>query len=138
MNIIETGMVLAKIQAFDNRNVDDATTIAWQEVLEPHILLDALAAVSDYFRTNSAWIMPSHIVERVRSMEEDRTRHFKNGYHLNRADDEKAMEHADWSDAMKRLGRAVRTGELTPAAYEAYQDAEAPLEAFLSRKELGQ
>lgn len=136
MNIVETAVVLAKIQAFDNRNVGDETTLAWQEILAPHILPDCLQAVTDYFKTNTGWIMPAHVVERVRAMEEDRARHFKDGYHLNRADEEAVG--ANWSEAMKRLGRAVRTGELTPAAYEAYQDAEAPLEAFLTRRELGQ
>jgi len=135
MDIVETGFLLAKIQAFDNRNVGDETMAAWQEVLAPHILPDCLDAVADYYRNNAEWIMPSHIVERVRLMEEARTRSFKNGYHLNRVDEENA---ADWSAAMRELGRAVRTGSLTPAAYEAYADSEKPLEAFLTRKEIGQ
>ncbi|CAN7467401.1 hypothetical protein LJR013_003212 [Pseudarthrobacter oxydans] len=134
MNIAETSMVLAKIQAYDNRNVDDSSVVAWQEVLEPHTVKDALKAVSDYFRVNSAWIMPSHIVERVRDMEEARVYEFKNGYHLNRADEERG----DWSGQMKTLGRAVRTGALTAAAYDEYQDSEKPLDAFIERKELDQ
>jgi hypothetical protein len=133
MNIIETGMVLAKIQAFDNRNVDDQTILAWQEVLEPHTLQDALAAVSAYFRTNTAWIMPAHIVERVRDMEQERVRQFKNGCHLNRADEERALE-GGWSEAMRALNRAAATGALTPAAYEAYQASEQTLASVLTRK----
>ena len=35
---------------------------------------------------------------------------------------------------MRALGRAVRTGALTPAAYEAYQSGDAPLESFLNLK----
>ncbi|HBH58506.1 MAG TPA: hypothetical protein DDY41_10280 [Arthrobacter bacterium] len=134
MNIAETSMVLAKIQAFDNRNVDDATTIAWQEVLEPHTVQDALEAVSDYFRVYSAWIMPAHIVERVRAMEEDRVNQFKNGCHLNPADEDRTLAGAGWSEGMRALHRAVRTGALSPAAYAAYQDGTQPLEAFLGRK----
>lgn len=134
MNITETALVLSKIQAFDNRNVDDATILAWQEVLEPHTLADALRAVSDYFRVNSAWIMPAHIVDRVRAFEEARVYEFKNGYHLNRADEEQTLEGANWSESMKALGRAVRTGALTPAAYEAYQNSDKPLEAYINRK----
>ncbi|MDQ5861872.1 MAG: hypothetical protein M3536_06385, partial [Actinomycetota bacterium] len=120
--------------AFDNRNVDDATVIAWQEVLEPHTLQDALTAVSDYFRVNSTWIMPAHIVERVRAVEDARVYDFKNGYHLNRADEDRMLEHGDWSAQMRGLSRAVRTGTLVPAAYEAYQSGDQPLEAFLNRK----
>lgn len=130
MNIVETGMVLAKIQAFDNRNVDDATVVAWHEVLERYTLHDALAAVTDYFRTNHAWIMPAHIIERVRATEEARVYEFKNGYHISRADEERG----DWAAQMKELGRAVRTGALTPAAYDAYQNSDKPLETFINRK----
>lgn len=138
MNIAETSMVLAKIQAFDNRNVDDATVIAWQEVLEPYTLTDALQAVSDYFRSYSAWIMPAHIVERVRAMEDNRAYQFKNGYHLNRADEESTLEGGDWSALNRALGRAVRTGALTPAAYEEYQNGNQPLEAYINRKAIQQ
>jgi len=134
MNIAETAIILSKIQAFDNRNVDDATIIAWQEVLEPHTVQDALKAVSDYYRTHSAWIMPAHIVERVRAIEEARVYEFKNGYHLNYADESRMLEGANWSAAMKELHRAVRTGTITPQAYEAYQSGDKPLEAFLNNR----
>jgi hypothetical protein len=138
MNIAETSMVLTKIQAFDNRNVDDATIIAWQEVLEPHTVHDALKAVSDYFRTNSAWIMPAQIVERCRVMEQTRAYEFKDGYHLNRADEERLLEGGSWSAQMLELSRAVRTGAITPNAYEAYQNGSQPLEAFLNRQAISQ
>jgi hypothetical protein len=138
MNIAETSMVLAKIQAFDNRTVDDATTIAWHEVLEPHTVQDALQAVTEYFRSNSTWIMPSHIVERIRMIEDSRMHDFKNGYHLNPADDDAMLTSGEWSAGMRRLGRAVRTGALTPEAYEAYQAGSQPLEAFLGCKAIAQ
>lgn len=131
MDIVETGVVLAKIQAFDNRNVDDATTIAWQEVLAPHTLQDCLAAVADYFRTNTAWIMPAHIVGRVKDAEQDRLRAFRDGLHLNRADEE---SRGNWSESMRALNRAAATGRLTPAEYAAYQDGALTLTAALSRK----
>ena len=134
MNIAETAIILSKIQAFDNRNVDDATIIAWQEVLEPHTVRDALKAVSDYYRMNSAWIMPAHIVERVRAIEDRRVYEFKNGYHLNPMDEAGVFEHGDWSKAMAELGKAVRTGALSPEAYEAYQSGDKPLEAFLNNR----
>ncbi|MDQ0854812.1 hypothetical protein QFZ79_002923 [Arthrobacter sp. V4I6] len=135
MNIIETGMVLAKIQAFDNRNVDDATILAWQEVLEPHTVQDALAAVSAYFRTNASWIMPSHIVDRVRDVEQARAREFKNGCHLNGADEERALG-GTWSESMRVLNRAVATGRLTPAAYDAYQAGGQTLASVLAPQAL--
>lgn len=137
MNIIETGVVLAKIQAFDNRNVGPETMTAWQEVLEPHTLADALAAVSAYYRTNTAWIMPAHIVERVREVEQDRTRQFRNGCHLNRADEQATLDGGrNWSESMRALNRAVATGRLTPDAYETYQAGEQTLESVMSPKAL--
>lgn len=141
MRIEETSALLAKIQAFDNRNVDEAVLSAWFEVLEQHTLQDCLAAVTDYYRTNTGWIMPAHVVERVRMVEEARQHQFKNGYHLNQADEETIFASGDtsaWSVAMRGLNRAVRTGQLTPDAYETYQDSGQPLGAFLGRKELGQ
>ena len=135
MDIIDTSKVLAKIQAFDNRNVEPETTLAWHEVLEPHALPDALAAVSAYFRTSTAWIMPAHIVERVRDMEQARVREFRNGCHLNAADENTALA-GNWSESMRALNRAAATGRITPVAYEAYQASDQPLAAFLTRKAL--
>jgi hypothetical protein len=134
MDIIETGAVLAKIQAFDNRNVDEAVLAAWHEILQPHTLQDCVSAVTAYFKVSTSWIMPAHVVERVREIEEARTYAFTKGYHLNPADDEGMLESGEWSAGMLRLGRAVRTGALTPEAYEAYQTGSQPLERFLSRK----
>jgi len=120
MDIIETGKVLAKIQAFDNRNVEPETTLAWQEVLEPHTLQDALRAVSDYFRVNSAWIMPAHIVERILLTERDRVDSF--GVQPRLSDhDERTCE--DYSAAGNALFRAVKTGAMGRAAYELYQES---------------
>jgi len=137
MRIEETSALLAKVQAFDNRNVDAAVLSAWSEILEPHTLHDCLAAVTEYYRSNTGWIMPAHIVERVRAMEEARQHQFKNGCHLNPADEDKIFATGDsesWSKAMRALNRAARTGVLTPAAYDAYQSGDEPLEAFLTRK----
>ena len=137
MDIVGVGAVLAKIQAFDNRNVSDETIMAWHEVLAPHTVGDALEAVTDYFKANTGWIMPAHVVERVRATEKRRIDEFRNGFHLNPADEQAAFESGEWSSACRALTRAVATGVLAPAAYEAYQAGEQPLSAFLGRKELG-
>ena len=120
MDIVETGTLLAKIQAFDNRNAPDEATMAWQEILEPHILPDCLAAVTDYFKSNTGWIMPAHIVERVRAIERDRVDSF--GVQPRLSDhDERTCE--DYSAAGKALFRAVKTGAMDRAAYELYQES---------------
>lgn len=61
MNLLETGDVLAKIQVFDNRTVDQATLAAWQEVLAGRELQECLDAVAEHHRTSTAWVMPGHI-----------------------------------------------------------------------------
>lgn len=136
MDIIETGILLAKIQAFDNRTVADPTIIAWQEILAPHTLADALDAVRNYYRVSSEWIMPSHIVERVRDIENRRLDGFGTDLRLNDAEEREAFESGNWREALRRLHRAAMTGELTPATFKAYMAGDTPLEAFLTWKKI--
>lgn len=132
MDIIETGKVLAKIQAFDNRNVDEAVLSAWFEVLEPFTLRDSLEAVTDYFRTSTAWMMPAHVVERVQATERARVDSF--GAQPRLSDhDERTCE--DYSAAGKALFRAIKTGAMDRAAYDQYQESTVGiLDALGSRK----
>lgn len=138
MRIEETSALLAKVQAFDNRNVDEAVLSAWSEVLRPHTLRDCLAAVTSYYTTNTGWIMPAHVVDRVRAMEKRRIDEFRSGYHLNQVDADAALESGQWRETCQSLVRAIATGALTPEAYEAYQEDDRPLTAVLGRKELSQ
>ena len=66
MNIQETSRVLAKIQVFDNRRVDEATILAWHEVLAPYDYQKALDAVTAFYREDRKWIMPADIALRCR------------------------------------------------------------------------
>lgn len=66
MNISETANVLAKIQVFDNRRVDEATILAWHEVLAEFDYQKALNAVTEFYREDRKWIMPADIVKRCR------------------------------------------------------------------------
>jgi hypothetical protein len=61
VNIQETSRVLAKIQVFDNRPVDEATVLAWHEVLSDVDYEKALGAVSEFYRSERKWIMPADI-----------------------------------------------------------------------------
>jgi hypothetical protein len=134
MNITETGLVLAKIQAFDNRNVDDPTAIAWQEILEPYAAQDCLDAVAGYFKSNTGWIMPAHIVDRVREIEEARVRALGYTPYLAPADEDAAMASGQWSAAMRRLHRAVAKGELGREQYQAYLSGDLRLESVLAKE----
>jgi hypothetical protein len=61
MNKQEVAAALGKVQAFDNRNVTEATVLAWAEALADITLAEALAAITEHFKTSDAWLMPSHI-----------------------------------------------------------------------------
>ncbi|SEE21018.1 hypothetical protein SAMN04489740_0888 [Arthrobacter alpinus] len=127
MEIQDTASVLIKIQSFDNRIVDDPNILAWHEILAPYMLQDCLQAVSKYFSKYSAWIMPSHILDHVREVEADRRNGFHNGWHPTQADEQAG----NWGEVSRRLNRAVSTGELTPAAYDRYQEQNLTLDAAL-------
>jgi hypothetical protein len=118
MHIEETSALLAKIQAFDNRNVDEAVLSAWCEVMEPFTLKDSLDAVTDYFRTSTAWLMPAHVVERVQATRQARVDSF--GV-LPRLSDHDEATCNDYSAANKALFTAVRNGAMDRATYDRYQ-----------------
>ncbi|POH58288.1 hypothetical protein [Arthrobacter glacialis] len=127
MEISETAKVLAKIQSFDNRNVDNPNILAWHEVLAPYMLQDCLTAVSQYFSKHSAWIMPADILDLVREVEAARRNAFHEGFHPTQADEQSG----GWGEVSRRLNRAVATGALSPAAYRRYQDQNLTLDAAL-------
>ena len=127
MEIHETASVLAKIQSFDNRSVDEVNILAWHEILAPYAVQDCLTAVSKYFSKRSAWIMPAHILELVREVEAARRNTFHNGFHPTQADEQSG----NWGEVSRRLSRAVATGQLTPATYDRYQEQNLTLDAAL-------
>lgn len=62
MNVEQVSDILALIQTFDNRKVDEATVIAWYRVLGPYDFADAQDAVTAHFTASTAWLMPANIV----------------------------------------------------------------------------
>lgn len=66
----EVRALLLLIREFDGRNVDDSTVFAWESLLE---LLDfhlAAQAVREHFEQSTAYLMPAHIVQRVKELRE--------------------------------------------------------------------
>lgn len=72
MNVQEVSAVLAKIQAYDQRNVGEANLAAWTEALADVEVADALDAVAHHYKTTSTWIMPIHILTRIREVHRQR------------------------------------------------------------------
>lgn len=63
MNYEETGLLLGKIAAVDNRKVDAVTIAAWQELLAPVSYRNALEALKSHRTTRpGVWIEPGHII----------------------------------------------------------------------------
>lgn len=132
MNITETAAVLAKIQSYDNRNVDTAAIVSWHEQLEPHAYKDCIAAVVAHFGKSTDWILPAHIKQRVKEVELRRMQGFPGGLRLNRADEDAAIEHGTYTELLKRLGRAAATGELTHATHASYIASTNTLDSVLA------
>lgn len=81
MNRSHTALVLAKVAAIDNRRLDPAvpgepTPIldAWHEAIGDLRFEDCLTAVAAHRRESTDWLMPAHIVTRVKAMRAERVR----------------------------------------------------------------
>lgn len=61
MSMSDVAVVLAKVQAYDNRNVEAAHIQAWSEALVDTDLRSALDAVAVHFTRTTEWIMPAHV-----------------------------------------------------------------------------
>ena len=70
----ETAVLLAKISAFDQRTIGESDVEAWTDGLEESgiPLTDAMAVVTNHFRTSHDRIMPVHIIEGVRAIRRER------------------------------------------------------------------
>lgn len=121
MNILETTQVLAKIQAFTTRKVDEAVIMAWHEVLAPCNADDCLKAVSEYFTRSKEWIMPVDILDLVKGYRGERIREFKDGLRLSDEDQKDAFINGRYGEASKQLYALAGNGHLTPAMYTDYQ-----------------
>lgn len=65
MNRAEAALVLAKVQAFDNRTVGETTIEAWAEALADTDFKYALAAVTKHYHEETTWMMPAHVTKIV-------------------------------------------------------------------------
>lgn len=69
----EAGKVLAAARLIDNRQFDATTAIAWASMIAETVTLqDALDAVAHHMATSTAYLMPVHINEHVRSVHKRR------------------------------------------------------------------
>jgi hypothetical protein len=66
MNRQEVAQLLTMAALIDNRTITPEAIIMWHGVLGHVDYQPALVAVQDHFRETTAWLMPAHIIQRVR------------------------------------------------------------------------
>lgn len=140
MNITETGALLAKIQAFDNRKVDEGTIRAWQEVLEPYAFQDCSKSVAKYYRGSSKWIMPSHVVDLVSEIERGRLIEIRGAVRLSDKDEDNIREGGPdaYRKAMARIHRLLANGTINPNDYNRYIEDNLEVASFEPMKAIAQ
>jgi hypothetical protein len=72
MNVQQVTAVLTKIQALDNRQVDELTITAWTEMIGDLEYRDALDAVARHFRDSTSYLQPAHVRGLALSIARDR------------------------------------------------------------------
>lgn len=70
----EIGDVLGLAAARDRRTVGEADIFAWSADLDGITFDEAREAIRQHYRATDLWLMPSHILQRVRFIREDRLR----------------------------------------------------------------
>lgn len=65
MNIRETTELLTRAQLIDNRRVEEATVLAWHELVDDIDFAPAVEAVRLHFRESTAYLVPAHVRKNV-------------------------------------------------------------------------
>jgi hypothetical protein len=127
----ESQILLAKIAAYDRRTIGDADNAAWTEVMTNSDvpLSDALVAVAAHFGASHDYLMPIHIIERVKAIRRER---------LTRAGTPPTpggLEYADEKAWRQLWCAAVKDGDVDPegTANRAMKITPAPLEENRAR-----
>jgi len=66
VEIKEAFQLLTLASARDGRTVDVEVASVWADDLRDVSLADAVAAARDHYRETSEWLMPSHVIKRIR------------------------------------------------------------------------
>lgn len=105
MNLVETHDLLTLAAKYDNRRFDDATVMAWQEVLADLPFDDCRTAVVSHFATSAEYLMPVHIVHGATEIDRGRRRRIRE---LHEAQERLALEAAPRTDRSKEIAAGIR------------------------------
>ena len=122
MNYSETAQVLAAMQIYDNRRVDETTVKAWHRVLRRYTLPDCLNAVEAHYTESTDWLMPAHIIRRVKSVRGRRLQ-LAGSPVITPADEftPDGDPAPDRDRKQKHLTGLIANGQITPAQYDEYR-----------------
>lgn len=129
MNYQQTAEVLAAMQIYDNRRVDETTVKAWHRLLNRFTVLDCLNAVEAHYTESTDWLMPAHVIRRVKSIRSRRLQ--LAGSPVITPADEFAPDGSpapDRDQKQKQLTNLIANGQISPAQYEQYRAGNHQLE----------
>ncbi len=110
MNLVETHDLLTLAAKYDNRRFDDATVMAWQEVLADLPFDDCRIAVVAHFGEADVYLMPVHVVRGATEVDRGRRRRIRE---LREASERLELESAPRTDRSREISAAIR--EMLPA-----------------------
>jgi hypothetical protein len=67
VNRTETAALLTLVAGLDNREANPVQAAMWHELLEPFPFAECRSAVMAHFAESTDYLMPAHIVKRVRA-----------------------------------------------------------------------
>lgn len=110
MNLVETHDLLTLAAKYDNRRFDDATVMAWQEVLADLPFDDCRTAVVSHVATSAEYLMPVHVVQGAAEIDRIRRRRLRE---IREAQERLELEAAPRTDRSKEIAAAIR--DMLPA-----------------------
>lgn len=67
MNKQEVGKFLTLTALIDNRTITAEVALMWSEIIGHLSLDDAVAAMKEHYAETDRWLMPAHVLERVKA-----------------------------------------------------------------------
>jgi len=77
MTPLEANAILAKAGQYDGRKPDADTAEEWADELTGYRVTDCVAAVRAHYRDTDRWVMPSHLIGRIKGERNDRIERHK-------------------------------------------------------------
>jgi hypothetical protein len=105
VNLVETHDLLTLIAKYDNRRFDDATVIAWRELLADLPFDDCRTAALAHFGRSEKYIMPFNIIQGANDLDRERRRILRE---QREAAEQRALEARPTTDRSVELRAAIR------------------------------